>query len=117
MKKKTADRSRSKAKDAPRNQQAISETAPGATRGGRGRGGFEGRGGRGRGDRARGGRGGRTTTTQGSGLRADKPATVAENADAAASAVVTDAVDASTGAANDSAELTDVVNPAKETQK
>lgn len=69
VKKKTTDRSRSKAKDVPKPQTTGGETVPLTSRGGRGRGGFEGRGGRARGDRGRGGRGGRV-----GGARDEKPA-------------------------------------------
>ena len=69
VKKKTTDRSRSKAKEVPT---AAPETTSIPARGGRGRGGFEGRG-RARGDRGRGGRGGRAGAHTNGG-RAEKPA-------------------------------------------
>lgn len=69
MKKKTADRTRSKAKEV---QNTAAETTPVPARGGRGRGGFESRG-RARGDRGRGGRGGRAGAHT-NGTRAEKPA-------------------------------------------
>ncbi|CRG86086.1 RNA polymerase II degradation factor 1 [Talaromyces islandicus] len=85
VKKKTADKSRSKPKDAPK-AHAATETGPAAARGGRGRGGFEARGGRARGDRGRGGRGGRAGA-QGNGVRGEKPATATESIDTSASTV------------------------------
>ncbi|EER26456.1 hypothetical protein CPC735_006280 [Coccidioides posadasii C735 delta SOWgp] len=70
VKKKHADRPRTKPKEA---QPPATEAAAPSSRGGRARGGFDGRG-RARGDRGRGGRGGRAAAHV-NGARPDKPAT------------------------------------------
>ncbi|KAH8694938.1 hypothetical protein BGW36DRAFT_360659 [Talaromyces proteolyticus] len=99
VKKKTADKSRSKPKDAPKTQVPPSN---------------QGRGGRARGDRSRGGRGGRAGA-HGNGVR-EKPAVAAETVEPAATSTVTPTIDGLPKAVG-AGKVTEVIDTTKEAPK